>query len=242
MKPFLIISSRDDDAVAIPEFESYVKFTGLSESDLVWHRAERESLAGVNPEMFSAIILAGSPFTVSAPEEQKSATELRVERELRDLLDQVVANDLPFLGVCYGIGTVGAHQGALVDGTYGEAVGATRVTLTEAGVDDPLFSQLPREFDAFVGHKEAITKAPDHLTVLASSPTAPVQAFRVGQNVYAIQYHPELDVESLSGRIRAYAHHGYFPPETTDSLLEEISAAHVADSHALLRLFVERYS
>ena len=34
---------------------------------------------------------------------------------------------------------------------------------------------------------------PRHAVLLASSPTCPVQAFRIGSHVYATQFHPELD-------------------------------------------------
>ena len=39
----------------------------------------------------------------------------RVEAELAGLLDDVVAADFPFLGACYGVGTLGVHQGGVVD-------------------------------------------------------------------------------------------------------------------------------
>ena len=37
----------------------------------------------------------------------------RVERELSALLDEVVARDFPFFGACYGVGTLGVHQGGV---------------------------------------------------------------------------------------------------------------------------------
>ena len=49
-------------------------------------------------------------------------------------------------------------------------------------------------FDAFVGHKEACRVLPADAVLLASSPTCPVQMFRVRENLYATQFHPELDV------------------------------------------------
>src|SRR3546814_14572444 len=69
---------------------------------------------------------------------------------------------------------------------------------------------MPRTFEAFVGHKEAISSLPATATLLASSPACPVQMFRVGCNVYATQFHPELDVDGITTRIHAYASYGYF--------------------------------
>ncbi|RGE19592.1 glutamine amidotransferase [Leucobacter sp. wl10] len=241
MKPFLLITTRREDAEAADEHAAYCRLTGLLPDELEWRRIDRGSLGAVDFARYSGIILAGSPFTVSEPAERKSPTELRVERELAHLLDEVVRRDFPFLGVCYGIGTIGAHQGARVDRTYGETSQAVRISLTPAGIEDPLLHQLPVDFEAFVGHKEAITEAPPSIVVLASSPSCPVQAFRVGRNVYATQFHPELDTASFSSRVRAYAGHGYFDPGEVEAILARVEQADVRASHMVLGRFVEEY-
>lgn len=241
MKPFLLITTRDDELVAAEEHASYCRLTGLLPEDLEWRRIERAPLGPVDFGRYSGIILAGSPFTVSEPIERKSADELRVERELAQLLDAVLERDFPFLGICYGIGTIGTHQGATVDRTFGETTQATQISLTAEGLADPLLRELPPVFDAFVGHKEAIAEAPSHLAVLASSPGCPVQAFRVGRNVYATQFHPELDAGSMSSRVLAYADHGYFDPAELDALIERIQTADVRASHLVLARFIEQY-
>ena len=241
MKPFLLITTRDEDDVAAEEHASFCRLTGLLPEDLEWRRADRAPLGAIQFARYSGIILAGSPFTVSEPPEAKSAIEIRVERELAALLDEVVRLDFPFLGICYGIGTIGAHQGARVDRTYGETSQAVRISLSPAGQTDPLFAELPAEFDAFVGHKEAISEVPDSITVLASSPTCPVQAFRVGQNVYATQFHPELDAASFTARVRAYANHGYFDPLELEEIISRVDGADVGAAHMVLGRFVEEY-
>jgi len=241
VKPFLLIATRGDERVAAEEHASYCRLTGLLPEDLEWRRIESAPLGEVDLDRYSGIILAGSPFTVSEPEANKSPEERRVERELAELLDRVIERDFPFLGICYGIGTIGTHQGAVVDRTFGETTQATRISLTPEGLSDPLIGELPAEFDAFVGHKEAIAEAPPHLTVLASSPGCPVQAFRVGRNVYATQFHPELDAGSMSSRVRAYSNHGYFDPAELDLLIERINAADVRASHLVLARFIEQY-
>ncbi len=241
MKPFLLISTRDDERLVAEEHASYCTLTGLLPEDLELRRIERQPLGEVDLDGYSGVILAGSPFTVSEPDELKSPDELRVERELAGLLDRVVERDFPFLGICYGVGTIGTHQGARVDRTYGENTQATRVSLTPEGLIDPLLRELPSQFDAFVGHKEAISELPSHLTVLASSPTCPVQAFRVGRNVYATQFHPELDAAAMASRVHAYVGHGYFDPTEVDALLDRIRVADVRASQMVLARFTEQY-
>jgi GMP synthase (glutamine-hydrolysing) len=101
---------------------------------------------------------------------------------------------------------------------------------------------MPDAFEAFVGHKEAVRRLPDHVTLLASSPSCPVQAFRVGTNVYATQFHPELDVAGISARIRAYEGYGYFAAGELDATLAAVRRAPVTHPSRMLRTFVERYA
>ena len=70
---------------------------------------------------------------------------------------------------------------------------------------DPLFGALPEVFDAYLGHKEAVSRLPGSAVLLASTDTCPVHAFRLGRNVYATQFHPELDAVAICDRIDAYS-------------------------------------
>ena len=78
--------------------------------------------------------------------------------------------------------------------------------------------------------------------MLATSAACPVQAFRVGANVYATQFHPELDAASLCTRIDAYAGYGYFPPEEAQVLKAVARERDVQWPAQILRRFVTRYA
>ena len=172
----------------------------------------------------------------------KTAVQRRVEAELGDLLDVVVRRDYPLLGACYGIGLIGTHQGGSVDRTFAEPISRVPVSLTPDGRRDPLLAGLPDTFQAFVGHKEAINLLPAHAVRLASSPGCPVQAFRVGGNVYATQFHPELDAQGLCTRIEVYKHNGYFEPHEADSLKAMAREGGVFAPPRILQNFVDRYA
>ncbi len=191
---------------------------------------------------WSGILLGGGPFTVSDPEGSKSPVQRRAEADLHGLLDKVITADFPFLGTCYGIGTLGSHQGAVVDRRYGEPTGCVPVTLTRQGRQDPLLQGLPGTFGAFVGHKEAISALPRHAVLLASSPACPVQAFRVGLHAYATQFHPELDAAGLCTRINVYQHAGYFEPGQAGELKAMAHRSNVSQPPAILRRFAQRYA
>ena len=242
MKPFLFLGTRAEDLAADGEYDAVLRFSGLDERDLRRIRLEQQELGRIDLDDWSGIVLGGGPFNVSDPVEQKSATQHRVEAELRALAERVVRNDAPFLGACYGIGTLGVLAGGLVDRQHAEPIGAVPVTLTDAGAEDPLTGVLPTTFDAFLGHKEAVSRLPEDAVLLASSPDCPVQAFRIGRRVYATQFHPELDVEGIVTRIDVYRHYGYFDPAGADDLVARARAATVSEPARLLSRFVELFA
>jgi GMP synthase (glutamine-hydrolysing) len=242
VKPFLLLATRADDAAADNEYESFLAFSGLSERELRRTRLEQRPLGEVDLQDWSGILLGGGPFNASDPEESKSPVQRRVEADLRELLGKVIDTDFPFLGACYGIGALGNHQGAVVDRRYAEPIGAVTVTLTREGQQDPLLYGLPTTFDAFVGHKEAISGLPRHAVLLASSAACPVQAFKIGSHVYATQFHPELDVAGLCTRIEVYKYAGYFEPEQAGELKAQAYRSNVTHPPAILRRFVQLYA
>jgi GMP synthase (glutamine-hydrolysing) len=242
MLPFLLLASRAEDAAADDEYAAYLRYGGLEERQLRRVRLEAAPLPDLDLADYSGVIVGGSPFTSSDPPEQKTAVQYRVERELSGLLDELVARDFPFLGACYGVGTLGTHQGAVIDRTYGEPLGGVEIELTEAGLEDPVLKGMPGSFTAFTGHKEACTALPPHAVLLARSAACPVHMFRIRTNLYATQFHPELDVDGLITRIDIYRNAGYFPPESAEDLMENARQFTVTDPMKVLRNFVDRYA
>lgn len=243
MKPFLFLGTRAEDDTADSEYAAVLRYAGLDERDVRRVRLERDPLGTVDLDDWSGIILGGGPFNSSDPEDIKSAAQKRAEAELRELAERVVEADFPFLGACYGVGVLGGLRGGLVDRTYGEPISAVAITLTDEGRKDPLLGVLPTTFDAFLGHKEAVSRLPEGAVLLASSATCPVQAFRLGRNVYATQFHPELDVDGLCLRIDVYRHHGYFdPPELAEEIQAMARTQHVEHPQRIIEGFVRHYS
>lgn len=242
MKPFLLLATRAEDLPANDEYAAFQRFTGLAARDLVRVRMEAGPLGEIDLDDYSGIFVGGGPFNASDPLEKKSTVQRRVEADFQALLDEVVARDFPFFGACYGVGTLGAHQGARIDGTYREAISVIDVDLTPDGASDPLLAGMPPSFAAFVGHKEAITVLPASATLLVRGENCPVQMFRVGANVYATQFHPECDVEGISTRIRVYAKHGYFNDGELELTLDAVRRVPVVHTGDILRRFAERYA
>jgi GMP synthase (glutamine-hydrolysing) len=242
VKPFLLLAIRPETVAADEEYAAMLRCTGLDERHFRRLRLEQAPLDPVDLDCWSGIVVGGGPFQASDPESKKSATQRRIETDLAALLDQVVHSDFPFLGACYGIGTLGLHQGAVVDRTYGEPVGGIFIDLTPEGWQDPLLRVAGSPFGAFVGHKEAIRTLPAHVVPLATSESCPVQAFRVRTRVYATQFHPELDLAGLATRVQTYRYAGYFPPDQADAVLAAARASGVTETPNLLGRFVELFA
>ncbi len=140
------------------------------------------------------------------------------------------------------MGILSVHQKACVSKErYGEDVSAVTVRVNAQGERDPLLADLPTQFRAFVGHKEACQEVPDSATLLASSDTCPVQMYRVKNHIYATQFHPEMDAEEICNRIAVYKHSGYFPPEDAETLIANAQKEKVVIPQAILKRFVDRY-
>ncbi|MEL7044929.1 MAG: glutamine amidotransferase [Pseudomonadota bacterium] len=240
-KPFLVIQLRPEDEVADEELRALQQHGGLADEELVRLRAERGDLPKVDLNEYAGIIVGGSPFDVSTPQAAKSAIQKRIEAWFERLLLEVDERDFPFLGCCSGNGLLGAYCGASISRRFGEPVGPAMVSLTEEGKTDPLLAGFPKRFPVLLGHKEACDDVPPDTTLLARGEHCPVQMFRRKSNIYATQFHPEADAGGFILRINVYRHHGYFPPEDADRLIDAVSTQPVLESNEILRRFVARY-
>jgi len=242
MKPFLLLQIRENDEASNNEMEAFLKFGELKENEIQRVRMEAGGIPEIILEDYSGILMGGGPWNVSDEDEKKSEIQRKSEKQLGELLDEVIENDFPLLGACYGIGALTRHQkGTVSKEKYTEDVGGTDVILTDEGLKDPLTEGLPNKFRAFVGHKEACQGVPEGAVLLANSKPCPVQMIRIKKNVYATQFHPELDVEGLILRINIYKFAGYFPPEDADKLIEEVRKEEVHVPTMILKRFIERF-
>lgn len=241
MKKFLVLQMRPEDETADSELKAILKVGGIDRQQVERVRVEKLDDYNIDLNRYCAIIAGGSPFDISCPEDKKSAAQRKVEAFFIDLFDQVVAQDFPFLGACSGNGLLGSYCGTTISSKYSEAVGSVSIALTEDGKQDPLLKGLPNDFLVFVGHKEACDALPEGAVLLASSEPCPIQMFRLKENIYATQFHPEADDEEFILRINIYKNHGYFPPEKAEALIESIRNTETMTANQILKRFVNRY-
>lgn len=242
-KPFLILQIRPEDEAADNEFAAMLRYGGLEMRNVRRLRIEKTGIPeDLSLRDYCAVIVGGSPFDISTPQQEKSAIQQKIECDFGRLFDQIVPDDFPFLGACSGNGLLGAYLGTSISTRYGEPVSCVTVALTEAGRKDPLLVGFPDRIAVLLGHKEACDTTPAGATLLITGAACPVQMFRVGENVYATQFHPEGDAEGFALRIRIYKHHGYFAPHEAESLIAATSRQQTPYAQEILRRFVKRHA
>lgn len=125
---------------------------------------------------------------------------------VRDLLAEAVRNQVPTMGVCLGaqlLGMVVGGSARLIP--EGPEIGVHRIRPTAAAADDPLLGRLPADgLPALAWHWWEVTDVPtawsgSSVVVLARSEACPVQALRVGDRVWGLQFHLEATADLARG-------------------------------------------
>ncbi len=110
-------------------------------------------------------------------------------------LRALVGRRVPTLGVCLGSQLVARAAGAWIAPLEQPEVGWYEVELTEEGAKDPVLSALPPRFEALQWHYYA-HGLPEHAVTLARSPAC-LQAFRLGEACWGVQFHHEVTERQL---------------------------------------------
>lgn len=119
---------------------------------------------------------------------------------LRDenlLLQELLDRRVPVLGVCLGAQLLAKAAHAPVFAAAEPEIGWHEVELTAAAKDDPVVGALPERFLAFQWHYYTYG-LPAGAVELARS-HACTQAFRLGEAVWGVQFHPEVTEEQIAG-------------------------------------------
>ncbi|MFH1631709.1 MAG: type 1 glutamine amidotransferase [bacterium] len=198
----LLIHIRGEQEMRDHEYKCVVEHSGLSESEIVRVDAVRDPITTDLLDGADILLVGGSgDYSLPAGEMPEMVESLKsIVVEARD-------RSIPILGVCYGSHVIAeALGGKVVKDKANEEVGTHRITLNENASRCPVFSQMPNEFDAQLGHSDHIVELPPGAVNLGSSKLSEVQAFIFpGEPIYALTFHPELNERALIERIEYYA-------------------------------------
>ena len=127
-------------------------------------------------------------------------------RDQRSLLARLVEREVPLLGVCLGAQLLGEAVGAPAERLAEPRIGWYEIEVTPEGEADPLLGALAPSFEGFEWHSFAVPTPPGAVA-LARSPGC-LQAFRVGESAWGIQFHAEVTRGDLESWIATYGRDG----------------------------------
>lgn len=140
-------------------------------------------------ERHSGLIILGGPMSAN--------DDLPGLRDEIRLIEGTLKEELPVLGICLGSQLIARALGARVYRNAQLEIGWERVLLTEAGRWDAVFEGIESGEMFFHWHGETFD-LPEGASWLAYSEKTRHQAYRYGENVYGIQFHPEITAEMIA--------------------------------------------
>ena len=157
-----------------------------------WVAADGEAPPGDPADWDAVMVFGGAMHPDQDAEHPWLAGEAR-------FLESALADGVPLLGVCLGAQLIARAAGGVVGPAGAPEVGWFEVSRAD-GSDDPVIGALPGRFRAFQWHYYTF-ELPAGAVQLASSAAAP-QAYRLGDRVWGIQFHAEVDRTMLDHWLR----------------------------------------
>jgi GMP synthase (glutamine-hydrolysing) len=191
----------------------------LEEWSLAWDRPLERPLAE-----YTAVLVFGGAMHADQDERHPWLVEENF------FLQRLLALETPVLGVCLGAQLMAKAAHAPVHPSTEPEIGWVPVELTEAADEDPLFRRLPQRFHAFQWHYYTYG-VPAGAEELAYSRVC-TQAFRLGEQAWGIQFHPEVTRAQLEGWIEDGEHELPIPREA----FAEETAAHIEEWNEIGRM------
>jgi len=118
-------------------------------------------------------------------------------REENFFLQRLLDLHKPVLGICLGAQLLAKAAHSWVGPSLEPEIGWYEVELTDAAAGDPLVGALPERFEAFQWHYYT-HGLPAGAVELARS-RACIQAFRLGDSAWGVQFHPEVTLAQIEG-------------------------------------------
>ncbi len=134
----------------------------------------------------------------------------------RALLADAVARNIPVFAICLGTQLLAAALGGKVTRAKIVEIGAKEIFPSESAISDSIFN-FEGSLPVTQWHEDEVSTLPPGAVTLASSPACANQIYRVGENSYGVQFHPEADL-AIVAKWEEHADHAFQTSGITSAL------------------------
>ncbi|MFC1728880.1 type 1 glutamine amidotransferase [candidate division KSB1 bacterium] len=190
---------QHDDFVRPAETDTWARQKGhpVTRSKLLPDRdgLRHEANTFPDPASFDLLIIFGG--TMSTYDDK----EFRWLTNEKKFVERTVQSGKAVYGICMGAQMLAAVLGANVYRNRYKEVGWHEVTLTPEAARSQVFGILPDRFMAMHWHGD-VFDIPRDCTRIAFSEATPNQAFEYDSRIFATQFHPEYNLQSVEEGIQ----------------------------------------
>jgi GMP synthase (glutamine-hydrolysing) len=151
---------------------------------------ERTPDSDPDPRRYDGLVVLGGSMNV---DETDAFPHLKTEIEV---LKEALAREMPILGICLGAQLLARALDAEVHLAPVREIGWYPLQASPSAGDDPLLRHFTHGQYVFQWHSYTFALPPDAVH-LASTATCANQAFRHGSSAYGLQFHPEVDRDTI---------------------------------------------
>ena len=233
MKPVLLVRNDNFETFGLARRAFEPTGVPVQVFDAIDPDAPRPSLDAV-----SGVVMFGSSYNVDDTDRHPFL------KEIRDLTREAVGRQMPYLGICLGAQVLARAMDRAAPLAAVREVGFEAVRPTPEAARDRLLSHYADGDRVFQWHQDTF-ELPAGAELLARGDRVPLQAYRVNDVTWGIQWHLEIDREEVDMWLYAFGKEGDLLADwgkSGDAVRSEadgLMAAHEAKGAETFRRFAE---
>ena len=231
----LLLQIRDNHNVRIEEHQSFANFSKIEPHQIeILNVFETPSFKPNLIDNYDALYVGGaSEANVLEPDKYPFI------KNCIELLRYAAEISKPTFASCFGFQlAVLAFGGVILNKDKDYEMGTVKISLTDKAQSDSVYQGIKDRFPAVSVHRQYASEIPEPLETLAFTEQC-IHSFKYrNKPLWAFQFHPEVDRDTLVKRLTIFSRHYTANAEHLKEVLG--SAVETPESNILLGNFVER--